>query len=480
MNPYLVASLLSGYFLILIFVAYLTSRSATTDSFFTANRKSPWFVVAFGMIGSTISGVTFISVPGEVGNSAFTYFEFVMGNFVGYLVIAFVLLPVYYRMNLISIYSYLEERLGFYSYKSGSFFFLLSRTIGAAFRMYLVAEVLQLAFFAHFGIPFGVTVMISIILIWIYTTKGGVKTIIWTDSLQTFFLVSAVILTIFFIFRSFGWSFGDMLTKVADSPHSKVFDWDWRSGRFFFKQFLAGIFITIVMSGLDQDMMQKNLTCKNLKEARKNMLTFSVIFVGVVWMFLTLGALLYIYAESHQIALPAKSDDLYPLLAINHMSLMIGIFFLLGITAANYASADSALTSLTTAFCIDFLNFGKREDLNKKKILKITHLGFSLLLLIVILVFKAVNNQSVVMAVFKVAGLTYGPLLGLFAFGLLTRYRIKDRLVPIVVITAPILSGLLNYFSEQILNGYQIGFEIIIINGALTFSGLFLIRLRNK
>ena len=480
MNPYLVASLLSGYFLILIFVAYLTSRTATTDSFFTANRKSPWFVVAFGMIGSTISGVTFISVPGEVGNSAFTYFEFVMGNFVGYLVIAFVLLPVYYRMNLISIYSYLEERLGFYSYKSGSFFFLLSRTIGAAFRMYLVAEVLQLAFFAHFGIPFGVTVMISIILIWIYTTKGGVKTIIWTDSLQTFFLVSAVILTIFFIFRSFGWSFGDMLTKVADSPHSKVFDWDWRSGRFFFKQFLAGIFITIVMSGLDQDMMQKNLTCKNLKEARKNMLTFSVIFVGVVWMFLTLGALLYIYAESHQIALPAKSDDLYPLLAINHMSLMIGIFFLLGITAANYASADSALTSLTTAFCIDFLNFGKREDLNKKKILKITHLGFSLLLLIVILVFKAVNNQSVVMAVFKVAGLTYGPLLGLFAFGLLTRYRIKDRLVPIVVITAPILSGLLNYFSEQILNGYQIGFEIIIINGALTFSGLFLIRLRNK
>ena len=480
MNPYLVASLLSGYFMILIFVAYLTSRSATTDSFFTANRKSPWFVVAFGMIGSTISGVTFISVPGEVGNSAFTYFEFVMGNFVGYLIIAFVLLPVYYRMNLISIYSYLEERLGFYSYKSGSFFFLLSRTIGAAFRMYLVAEVLQLAFFAHFGIPFGVTVMISIILIWIYTTKGGVKTIIWTDSLQTFFLVSAVILTIFFIFRSFGWSFGDMISKVADSPHSKVFDWDWRSGKFFFKQFLAGIFITIVMSGLDQDMMQKNLTCKNLKEARKNMLTFSVIFVGVVWMFLTLGALLYIYAESHQIALPAKSDDLYPLLAINHMSLMIGIFFLLGITAANYASADSALTSLTTAFCIDFLNFGKREDLNKKKILKITHLGFSLLLLLVILVFKAVNNQSVVMAVFKVAGLTYGPLLGLFAFGLLTRYRIKDHLVPVVVILAPIISGLLNYFSEQILNGYRIGFEIIIINGALTFLGLFLIRLKNK
>jgi Na+/proline symporter len=346
--------------------------------------------------------------------------------------------------------------------------------------MYLVAEVLQLAFFAHFGIPFGVTVLISIILIWIYTTKGGVKTIIWTDSLQTIFLISAVVLTIYFIFRSFGWSFGDMISKVADSPHSRVFDWNWKSGTFFFKQFLAGIFITIVMSGLDQDMMQKNLTCKNLKEAQKNMLTFSVIFVGVVWMFLTLGALLYIYAESHQIALPRKSDDLFPLLAINHMNLMIGIFFLLGIMAANYASADSALTSLTTAFCIDFLNFSKREDQKKKRLLKITHIGFSLLLLVVIMVFKAVNDQSVVMAVFKVAGLTYGPLLGLFAFGLLTKYRIKDQLVPVVVVASPILSWLLNHFSTQMFNGYQIGFELVIINGALTFMGLFLIRFRKK
>lgn len=480
MNPYLVASLLSGYFLILIFVAYLTSRSATTDTFFTANRKSPWFVVAFGMIGTTISGVTFISVPGEVGNSAFTYFQFIMGNFAGYIIIAFVLLPVYYRMNLISIYGYLEQRLGFFSYKTGSFFFLLSRTIGAAFRMYLVAEVLQLAFFAHFGIPFGVTVLISILLIWIYTTKGGVKTIIWTDSLQTIFLISAVVLTIYFIFSNLGWSFGDMIRQVEKSPHSKVFDWDWRSGKFFFKQFLAGIFITIVMSGLDQDMMQKNLTCKNLKEAQKNMLTFSAIFVGVVWMFLTLGALLYIYAESHQIPLPQKSDDLFPLLAISHMNLMIGIFFLLGITAANYASADSALTSLTTAFCIDFLNFGKREDHNKKWILKVTHLGFSLLLFMVIMIFKAVNNQSVVMAVFKVAGLTYGPLLGLFSFGMLTRYSIKDRLVPYVVVASPLLSWFLNQFSEKIFNGYQIGFELIIINGILTFAGLLLIKNSQK
>jgi Na+/proline symporter len=403
-----------------------------------------------------------------------------MGNFVGYMVVAFILLPVYYRMNLISIYTYLEHRLGYFSYKSGSFFFLLSRTIGAAFRMYLVAEVLQLAFFAQFGIPFGITVLISIFLIWIYTTKGGVKTIIWTDSLQTIFLISAVVLTIYFIFNSFGWNFGEMVSKVQESPHSKVFDWDWRSGKFFVKQFLAGIFITIVMSGLDQDMMQKNLTCKNLKEAQKNMVTFSVIFVAVVWMFLTLGALLYIYAESHQIALPQKSDDLFPMLAINHMSLMIGVFFLLGITAANYASADSALTSLTTAFCIDFLNFGKREDQNKKRLLKITHLGFSFLLFLVIMVFKAVNNQSVVMAVFKVAGLTYGPLLGLFAFGMLTKFSIKDHLVPIVVIAAPLISWFLNSYSEQIFNGYQIGFELIIINGALTFLGLLLIKKKNN
>jgi Na+/proline symporter len=271
-----------------------------------------------------------------------------------------------------------------------------------------------------------------------------------------------------------------MVRQVKESPHSKVFEWDWRSGRFFVKQFLAGIFITIVMSGLDQDMMQKNLTCKNLKEAQKNMVTFSAIFVAVVWMFLTLGALLYIFAESHQITLPQKSDDLFPMLAINHMGLMIGIFFLLGITAANYASADSALTSLTTAFCIDFLNFGKRKDQNKKRLLKITHLGFSLLLFLVIMVFKAVNNQSVVMAVFKVAGLTYGPLLGLFAFGMLTKYSIKDRLVPIVVVAAPLISWLLNSYSEQIFNGYQIGFELIIINGFLTFVGIFLIRIKQK
>jgi len=476
MNPLLIAILLGGYFLMLIIIAQLTSRSATTESFFTANRKSPWFVVAFGMIGTTISGVTFISVPGEVGNSACTYFQFIMGNLVGFWIVALVLLPVYYKLNLISIYSYLEQRFGFYSYKSGSFFFLLSRTIGAAFRMYLVAEVLQLALFDALGVPFGVTVIISIFLIWVYTYRGGVKTIIWTDSLQTIFLLSAVIMTIYYLFSHFGWTAEQAFQKINEHPFSRIFDWEWKSGKNFFKQFIAGIFVTVVMVGLDQDMMQKNLTCKSLKEARKNMLTFSGIFVFVVALFLLLGILLYLFAESNGIALPSKSDYLYPMLALNHMSLMIGIFFLLGITAANYASADSALTSLTTAFCVDFLNIGKRQDENKKRLLKLTHIGFSILLFCVIMIFKVINNQSVVVAVFKAAGYTYGPLLGLFAFGLLTKKNVNDRFVPVVTLISPFIAWIIDSWSEKLFNGYQIGFELIIINGAITFLGLLIIQ----
>lgn len=476
MSPLLVASLLIGYFIMLIVIAHFTGKSATTDTFFTANRKSPWFVVAFGMIGTTISGVTFISVPGEVGNSASTYFEFILGNLVGFWIVALVLLPVYYKLNLISIYTYLEQRFGFYAYKSGSFFFLLSRTIGAAFRMYLVAEVLQLALFDAIGIPFAVTVLISIFLIWVYTYKGGVKTIIWTDSLQTIFLLSAVIFTIYYIFSSFDWSAGETLRKIVAHPYSRIFDWDVKSGKFFFKQFIAGIFVTIVMVGLDQDMMQKNLTCKSLKEAQKNMLTFSAIFVVVVGMFLLLGVLLYIFATSNGIALPAKSDFLFPMLALNHMNLMIGILFLLGITAANYASADSALTSLTTAFCVDFLVIDKRPQEQKQNLLRGTHIGFSLLLFVVIMIFRIINDQSVVIAVFKAAGYTYGPLLGLFAFGLLTKKEVKDPWVPLVAISSPFISWFIDAYSVQLLNGYKIGFELIIVNGAITFLGLWLIQ----
>jgi SSS family transporter len=476
MSPILIASLLGGYFLMLIVIAHLTSRSATTDSFFTANRKSPWFVVAFGMIGTTISGVTFISVPGEVGNSASTYFQFIMGNLVGFWIVALVLLPVYYKLNLISIYTYLEQRFGFYTYKSGSFFFLLSRTIGAAFRMYLVAEVLQLALFDKLGVPFGMTVLISILLIWVYTYRGGVKTIIWTDSLQTIFLLTAVVLTIYYIFSSFDWSVPETLKKINEHPYSRIFEWDVKSGKYFFKQFIAGIFVTIVMVGLDQDMMQKNLTCKSLKEAQKNMLTFSAIFVGVVALFLMLGVLLYIFADLHAIQVPAKSDYLFPLLALNHMSLMIGIFFLLGITAANYASADSALTSLTTAFCVDFMDINNRPQEKRSSVLRRTHIGFSFLLFLVIMVFRIINDQSVVVAVFKAAGYTYGPLLGLFAFGFLTKKNVKDRWVPLVTLCSPFLAWGAEILSKNLFNGYQIGFELIIINGAITFLGLLLIQ----
>ncbi len=479
MNPILVATLLGGYFLLLIIIAHITGKSATTDAFFTANRKSPWFVVAFGMIGTTISGVTFISVPGEVGNSASTYFQFIMGNLVGFWIVALVLLPVYYKLNLISIYSYLEHRFGFYSYKSGSFFFLLSRTIGAAFRMYLVAEVLQLALFDALGVPFALTVLISIFLIWVYTYRGGVKTIIWTDSLQTIFLLTAVILTIYYIFSSLGWSAGETFQKINDHPYSRIFEWDIKSGKYFFKQFIAGIFVTIVMVGLDQDMMQKNLTCKSLKESQKNMLTFSAIFVFVVAMFLTLGVLLYIFADVNGIKLPPKSDYLFPMLAMNHMNIMIGIFFLLGITAANYASADSALTSLTTAFCVDFLDIKNRPQERRQLLLRRTHVGFSLLLFLVIMIFRLINDQSVVVAVFKAAGYTYGPLLGLFAFGLLTKKHVKDRIVPLVTICSPFITWMIEAYSEQLLNGYQIGFEIIIINGGITFLGLLFIQEKN-
>ena len=476
MSPLLIAGLLAGYFLLLIVVAHLTSRSATTDTFFTANRKSPWFVVAFGMIGTTISGVTFISVPGEVGNSASTYFEFVLGNLVGFWIVAFVLLPVYYKLNLISIYSYLEQRFGYYSYKSGSFFFLLSRTVGAAFRMYLVAEVLQLALFESLGIPFGITVLISIFLIWVYTYRGGVKTIIWTDSLQTIFLLSAVLLTIYYVFSSFDWSVAETLRKVSEHPYSQVFDWDIKSGKYFFKQFIAGIFVTIVMVGLDQDMMQKNLTCKSLREARKNMLTFSAVFVFVVGLFLMLGVLLYIFAQVNGIALPQKSDYLFPTLALNHMNLLIGIFFLLGITAANYASADSALTALTTAFCVDFLDINQKPADKRSHFLRRTHIAFSLLLFLVIMIFRIINDQSVVVAVFKAAGYTYGPLLGLYAFGFLTKKVVKDQLVPFVTLASPFLAWMTEIAVRHLFNGYQIGFEIIIINGAITFIGLLVIQ----
>ncbi len=461
--------------MILLAIAWFTGRKATTDTFFIANRKSPWYLVAFAMIGATISGVTFISVPGEVGNSAFSYLQFVMGNVVGYWLVAGFLLPVYYRMNLISIYSFLGERFGKYSHKTGSFFFILSKLIGAAFRLYLAAGVLQIAFFDAFKIPFYVTVIVSIALIWVYTFKGGIKTIVWTDSLQTLFIVGAVVLTIIIISRSMGWDFGTMTREIGASPLSDIFTWDWRSGNNFFKQFFSGIFITLVIVGMDQDSMQKNLTCKSLREARKNMLVFSIAFIVTVFLFLCLGALLYLYAGNLQLQLPAHSDDVYPWLAFNKLGMAVGIAFLIGVIAAAYSSADSALTSLTTTLSIDFL---KAEQLTEERRVKVktrSHLAFSILLILVILAFRAVNDQSVVVAVFTVAGYTYGPILGLFLFGLLTKRKINDRWVPLIAVAAPALSYLISANSEKWLGGYTFGFEILILNGLLMISGLYII-----
>jgi len=461
--------------MILLAIAWFTGRKATTDTFFIANRKSPWYLVAFAMIGATISGVTFISVPGEVGNSAFSYLQFVMGNVVGYWLVAGFLLPVYYRMNLISIYSFLGERLGKYSHKTGSFFFILSKLIGAAFRLYLAAGVLQIAFFDAFNIPFYVTVIVSIALIWVYTFKGGIKTIVWTDSLQTLFIVGAVVLTIIIISRSMGWDFGTMTREIGASPLSDIFTWDWRSGNNFFKQFFSGIFITLVIVGMDQDSMQKNLTCKSLREARKNMLVFSIAFIVTVFLFLCLGALLYLYAGNLQLQLPAHSDDVYPWLAFNKLGMAVGIAFLIGVIAAAYSSADSALTSLTTTLSIDFLKVEQLTEERRVKVKTRSHLAFSILLILVILAFRAVNDQSVVVAVFTVAGYTYGPILGLFLFGLLTKRKINDRWVPLIAVAAPALSYLISANSEKWLGGYTFGFEILILNGLLMISGLYII-----
>lgn len=459
----------------LIGVSFITSKKANTDTFFTGNHNSPWYVVAFGMVGATLSGVTFISVPGEVGNSAFSYFQFVLGNLVGYWVIAGVLLPMYYKMKLVSIYTYLQNRLGERSYKTGSFFFLISKLIGAAFRLFLVAGVLQIAFFDAFNIPFSLTVIVTIGLIWVYTFKGGIKTIVWTDTLQTMFLVSAVIFTIIAIASKMQFNFSDLFHEVWSDNKSQIFFWDWRSQNNFFKQFISGVFTTIVIVGMDQDMMQKNLSCRNKKEAQKNMVFFSFSFLFTVFLFLSLGVLLYKFATSMGILLPEKSDDLYPLLALNYLGLPVGIAFLLGITAAAYSSADSALTAMTTSFSVDFLKIEKYDEQKRQLIKKWTHLIFSALLIFVILIFKTINNESIVMAVFRAAGYTYGPILGLFVFGMYTKRSVIDRWVPVIAVLSPILSYFISAYSEIFLNGYKFGFELLILNCLITLAGLYIV-----
>ncbi|NBC09639.1 MAG: sodium:solute symporter [Bacteroidetes bacterium] len=483
MTPIIILAIIAAYFLLLIAVSHFTGRNASNADFFLAGRNSPWPLVAIGMIGASLSGVTFISIPGVVGadgeNQAFAYMQMVFGYLLGYLVIAHVLMPLYYRMQLTSIYTFLGNRLGTEAYKTGAAYFLLSRVIGAAFRLYLVAIVLQQFVFGPFGVPFFVTVSMTILLIWIYTFRGGINTIVWTDSLQTIAMITAVILTIIAIGQALETDLSGMLAMVRASDYSQMFFFSggWNDPNNFFKQFISGALITIVMTGLDQDMMQKNLSCRNIGEAQKNMYLFSAILVVANLLFLTLGAVLYLYAASIGLEIPERTDQLYPTIALNHLPAAVGIFFIIGLIAAAYSSADSALTALTTSFCVDFLGFEETEgaEEEKKRTRLYVHIGFSVLLLVVIVVFNALNNKDVISQLFKAAGYTYGPLLGLFAFGILTRRQLYRQWVIPVCVAAPVLSYIINANSVEWLYGFQFGFLIIALNGLLTFAGLWAI-----
>lgn len=479
MTTGLVLTVLLAYFGLLIIVSFFTGKKADNETFFTANRTSPWYLVAFGMIGASLSGVTFISIPGEVGSSHWTYLPVVLGNCIGYVVIAVVLLPLFYKLNLVSIYSWLGTRFGENARLTGSFFFIISQLVGASFRLFLVVGVLQLAVFDAMGIPFAATVFITIGLVWVYTFRGGIKTIVWTDALQTIFMLISVVLTIVVICRSMGFDFGAMVSTVRESDLSRTFEFDWRSGHNAVKQFLAGIAITVSLNGLDQNMMQKNLTCRTLKACRTNMFSFSGLFLIANVLFLMLGALLYIYAAENGITLPEKTDDVFAYLSLNHFGLVAGLFFLLGITAAAYSSVDSSLTALTTSFSIDFLKIDPRDAGQKRRRI-LVHLSFSVLMCLVIILFRELNNSSVVNTLLKAVGYTYGPILALFTFGLVTRYQVKPRLLPVVCLLSPVISYIINCNSEQWLWGYRFGFEILLLNGLICFVGLGMIKVKGK
>ena len=474
MNPSIILSCIAAYFLLLFLISYLTGKNDSNETFFLGNRNSPWYVIAYGMIGTTLSGITFISVPGWVASSQFSYLQMVFGFFVGYFIVSRLLLPLYYKLELTSIYTYLRDRFGYNSYKTGSAFFLLSRTIGASFRLFLIATVLQFAVFESWNIPFYITVIITISLIWIYTYRSGMKTIIWTDTLQTTFMLSTVIIIAYTLMQKMDLNFSSLFNLINESDYSKAFFFeDWTDKKYFFKQFFSGMFMAIVMTGLDQDQMQKNLSCRNLKDAQKNMMVFSTILIFVDLIFLSLGALLYIYSDRFSIMIPDNADMLFPNIALNSgLPPYVGILFIIGIIAAAYSSADSALTSLTTSFCVDILEFEKQEPVKQIKTRKFVHLLMSLVLLSVILIFNAINDQSVIKSLFTVAGYTYGPLLGMFSFGIFTKYKVRDKLVPLIAISSPIVCYILNIY-------IPFGFELLILNGLITFLGLFIIRIKN-
>ena len=482
-TPIFILTLVLCYFSVLMLISYLTSKEDSNKEFFTANRSSSWYLVAFGMVGASLSGVTFISVPGWIEASQFSYFQVVLGYMVGYFVVAYVLLPVYYKNQVTSIYQYLDVRLGKNSHRAGALFFFISRVLGAAFRLFLVAIVLQQFIFDALHVPFEVTVILSIALIWVYTQRGGIKTIVWTDTLQTSLMILGVFLSIMYINKELGWSMMDFLKSVEFEQYNSVLVTDsFLVRNHFFKSFIGGIFITICMTGLDQDMMQKNLSCRNLKDAQKNMIVFSLVLVVVTGLFMLLGALLYIYAGKEGIALPLmdgnpKTDLLFPEIALNgKLGLGVGITFILGLIAAAYSSADSALTSLTTSFCVDFLAIEKQDPAKQKSLRKKTHIGMSFLLILVVIAFKHILNTNVIDSLLTVAGYTYGPLLGLFAFSIFTKYTIKDRYVWFVVFASVGFTSILGSIDASVLGGYQIGYELLPLNGLFTFVGLILIR----
>lgn len=484
MNLFLVFSVIAAYFLLLLGISYFTSRNRSEDSFFTGDRKSPWPLVAFGMIGAGLSGVTFVSVPGMVGNNSLYFYQFILGNVVGYLFITFVLIPLYYKLQLVSIYSYLKDRFGNKTYKTGSLFFLISQSFGAALRLLLAAKILQFAFFDRLGIPFFITVIIILLLVWLYINKSGIKTIVWTDTMQTAFLIFGALASAYAISTSMGLTFSESVSIITKHEYFNVFNWDTKSSDYFFKQFFAGVLIAVSMIGLDQNMMQKTLTCKNQWDAQKNTMTYSFILALTQFLFLGLGVLMYIYAENAGIELKLdaegrflNTDTLFPNLALNHLGVVAGICFLLGIIAASFSSVDSALTALTTSFTYDFLDISNKSGKEKERLKNKVLFSFSCIIFLIIMVFA--NSQGdIISVIFKVAGYTYGPLLGIYIFGMFTKISVQDGIVPYICILAPILTYLVEIYFETAL-GFSFGFMNIAINSVFTIIGLLIIK-KNK
>jgi SSS family solute:Na+ symporter len=475
MSPLFILGVFLIYTIILFSVTWFTARKADNQSFFIGNKISPWFVVAYGMIGASLSGVTFMSVPGWVKDTQFSYMVVVLGYLFGYFVIA-LLLPLYYRLKLTSIYSYLDQRFGFWSYKTGAGFFILSRTLGASLRMFLVINVLQIFVFDAWNVPFWVNVLVFILLIILYTLKGGIRTIVWTDTLQTTFMLLAVVLSVIYISKDMHISLPKLAAMVKESPASKMFITDWHHPRFFLKQFFSGMFITIVMTGLDQEMMQKNLSCRNIKEAQKNMFTFSGILVFVNLLFLFLGALLLLFIQNKGVAV-TYSDDIFPTVALRYLGPVAGLVFLIGLISAAFPSADGALTSLTTSVSIDFLGLDRREGMSERartRIRYIVHISIALVFFISVLIFSKLNDKAVIDKLFTIAGYTYGPLLGLYSFGLFTKRIIKDKVTPYIAVLSPLICFFLSKYSVELFNGYKFGFELLLLNGLLTYIGLFI------